>query len=63
MKAIIYAVLLLLAASAARAQDPYYNVVKYGARNDSTKPLYGCYCQSHCGGQQGGRRHGVLSGG
>ncbi|GAA4496731.1 glycoside hydrolase family 28 protein [Hymenobacter ginsengisoli] len=31
------AVLLLFLVFTARAQDPYYNVLKYGARNDSTK--------------------------
>jgi hypothetical protein len=36
MKQILFAFLLLLTISAARAQD-YYNVLKYGAKNDSTK--------------------------
>ena len=38
MRHSIYAALFLLfIAFTARAQDSYYNVIKYGARNDSTK--------------------------
>jgi polygalacturonase len=37
MKYLLIILLFLAATPIARAQDPYYNVLKYGARNDSTK--------------------------